>query len=89
MIDGEDHVLLMDDLPLEMPILSVRKIARKGNYVTFCEGGGYFKNVQTGHKMRLVERQGLCFIKAQVEAPSPGRASESWKPTAGSSWSGR
>ena len=32
---GEDHILPMDDQPLEMPILSVRKIVRKGNCVTF------------------------------------------------------
>ena len=88
-IDGEDHVLPMDDVPLEMPILSVRKIVRKGNYVAFRDGGGYTKNVKTGHKMRFVERQGLCLIKVQVKAPSPGKASESWKPTADFSRPGR
>ena len=82
-IDGEDHVLPMDALPLEMPILSVRNIVRKDNYVTFRDGGGYIKNVKTGHKMRFVKRQGVYFIKVQVQAPSPGKASEGLKPTAG------
>ena len=35
-IDGENHVLPTDDLPLEVP--SVRNIVRRGNYVTFREG---------------------------------------------------
>ena len=50
----------MDDLPLEIPILGVRKIVRKGTYVTFRDAGGYIKNVKTDHKMRVVERQGVC-----------------------------
>ena len=37
-IAGEDHILPMDDLPLEMPILSVRKIVCKGNCVAFRDG---------------------------------------------------
>ena len=65
------------------PILSVRKIVRKGNYVTFRDGGGYIKNVKTGDKMRFVERQGVYFIKVLVKAPSPGKTSESWQPSAG------
>ena len=82
-IDGEDHVLPMDDIPLEMPILSVREIVRKGDYATFRDGGDYLKNVRTGHKMRFVEKQGVHFTRVQVKAPSPGRASESLKPVSG------
>ena len=57
-IDGEDRVLPMDDLP-PLPILSVRNIVRNGKSVTFRDGGGYIKNVKTGHKMRFVKRQGV------------------------------
>ena len=70
-------MLPMDDLPLEMTIISVHKIVRKGNYMTFRAGGGYIKNVKTDHKMRFVEGQGVYFIKALVKAPSPGNVSES------------
>ena len=80
MIVGEDHVLPTDDLPLGMPMLSVRNTVRRGNYETFRDVGGYIKNVKTGYKMRFVERQGVYFIKVQAEAPSPGKASERFKP---------
>ena len=46
----------MNGLPLEMPILSVRKIVRKGKCVTFRDGGGYIMNFKTGRKMRFVDR---------------------------------
>lgn len=79
----------MDHLPLEMPILSVRKIIRKGNYVTFRNGGRYSKNVKTGKRLYFVEWQGVYFIKVQVKAPSPGKASEGFKHMSGFSRPGR
>ena len=82
-------MLPMDDLPNEMPILSVRKIDRKGNYVIFRGGCGYIGNVKAGHKMRFVERQGVHLIKVRVKDPSPGEGSEGQKPTAGVSRPGR
>ena len=88
-IAGEEHVLPMDDLPLEMPILSVRKIVRKGNYVTFRDGGGYIKNVKSGKRLHFVERQGVYFIKVKVNDPSPNKAVEGFKPMAGFSRPGR
>ena len=35
MIDGEKHTIEFDYLPMECPIISVRKIVRKGNRVVF------------------------------------------------------
>ena len=81
-IDGEEHELPMNDPPLEMPILSVRNIVRKGNYTPFRDGGSYIKNVKTGHNMRFVGRQGVYFTKVLVKAPSLGKTSESWRTTA-------
>ena len=88
-IAGEDHILPMDDLPLEMPILSVRKIVCKGNSVTFRDGGGHIKNVKTGKRLSFVERQGVYFNNVQVKAPSPGKASEGFNPMSGLSRPGR
>ena len=39
-IGGEDHILPMDDLDVDVPILSVRRIVRRGNLVKFRRGGG-------------------------------------------------
>ena len=88
-IAGEDHILPADDMPLEMPILSVRKIVRKENYVAFRNGGGYINNVKSGKRLHFVERQGVYFIKVQVKAPSPGKATDGFKPMSGFSRPGR
>ena len=88
-IAGEDRILPMYDLSLEMLILSVRKIVRKGNYVTFRDGGGYIKNVQSGKRLYFDERQEVYSIKVQVKAPSPGKTSEGFKPMSGFSRPGR
>lgn len=36
-IQGKQHIIDFDDLPVECPIISVRKIVRKGNRVVFQE----------------------------------------------------
>ena len=88
-IAGEDHILPMDDLPLELQIPSVRKIIREGNYVTFRNGGGYIKSVKSGKRLYFVERQGVYFIKVQVKTPSPGKTSDGFKPMSDFSRPGR
>ena len=70
-IGGEDHILPMDDLDVDVPILSVRRIVRRGNLVKFRRGGGYIQNARTGRKLPFVERQGVYFIKVKVKNPSP------------------
>ena len=39
-IEGENHMIEFDDLPVECPIISVKKIVHKGNKVVFQEKGG-------------------------------------------------
>ena len=70
-IGGEDHILPMDDLDVDVPILSVRRIVRRGNLVKFRRGGGYIQNARTGRKLPFIERQGVYFIKVKVKDPSP------------------
>ena len=70
-IGGEDHILPMDDLDVDVPILSVRRIVRRGNLVKFRRGGGYIQNARTGRKLPFIERQGVYFIKVKVKNPNP------------------
>ena len=58
-IEGEEHVIPFDDLPVECPIISVRRIVHKGNVVKFKKDGGYVLNASTGRKLRFVERNGV------------------------------
>ena len=39
-IEGETHVIEFDDLPVETPIISVRKIVHRGSKVVFKKKGG-------------------------------------------------
>lgn len=70
-IGGEDHMIPMDDIDVDLPILSVRRIVRQGNLVKFRRGGGYIRNATTGTRLHFVERQGVYFIKVKVKDPSP------------------
>ena len=75
-IGGEDHKIPMDDIDVDLPILSVRRIVRQGNLVKFRRGGGYIRNAKTGTRLHFVERQGVYFIKVKVKDPSPEDALE-------------
>ena len=57
------------DLPVECPIISVKKIVHKGNKVVFQEKGGYILNVATRKKLRFIEKRGVYFIKIRVHPP--------------------
>ena len=43
-IPSQNHEIEFDDLPVECPIISVRKIVRKGIEVVFENKGGYILN---------------------------------------------
>jgi len=77
-IDGETHIIEFDDLPVECPIISVRKIVHKGNKMVFQEKGGYILNVVTRKKLHFIEKHGVYFIKTMIQPPDedfhrPGR----------------
>ena len=77
-IEGETHVIEFDDLPVECPIISVRKIVHKGNKVVFQQKGGYILNEATRKKLHFIEKHGVYFIKIMVHPPDesfhrPGR----------------
>ena len=60
------------DLPVQCPILSVRRIIKKGNRVIFNDGGGYIEHTVTRRRIDFIEREGVYFIKMNlVSSPSP------------------
>ena len=76
-LEGHKVPITFSDLPVQCPILSVRKIVRRGNKVVFNLDGGYIKHKATGNKMYFVEREGVYFIKMKildVESPESGFA---------------
>lgn len=63
---GEKLIIAFDDIDIDTPVLSVRKIVRNGNHVKMYRGGGYVKNETTGKRLCFAERQGVYFIKLKI-----------------------
>ena len=70
LVEGEEHLIPFEDLPVECPIISVRKVVKKESIVKFKDSGGYIMNIATKKKLRFIERNGVYFIKIQVVPPT-------------------
>ena len=79
-IDDEAHIVPFEDLPVDCRIISVKKIVKKTNVVTFRDGAGYIFNTVTRKKSRFVERKGVYFIKLKILEPSEKNTSGSARP---------
>ena len=65
-LDGQPIDIPFPDLPVTMPIISVRKHIHRGHNCRIREGGGYFRNKVTGAKSRLIEKDGVYCIRLKV-----------------------
>ena len=70
MVEGGEHLIPFEDLPIECPIISVRKVVKKGIIVKVKGGGGYIMNIATKKKLRLIENNGNYFINIQIDPPT-------------------
>ena len=48
---------------LAMPIISVKLVAARGNFVGFEKTGGFIQNEVTGARTRFIERDGVYFLR--------------------------
>jgi hypothetical protein len=64
--DGHTMNIKLSDLPVSCPILSVRRIVKKGNDVVFNDGGGYILHRQSKRRIEFVEREGVYFIRMKI-----------------------
>ena len=64
-LDGHQMAVKFADLPVQCPILSVRRMIRKGNTV-FTGDGGYIQHRTARRRVDLVEREGMYFIKMKI-----------------------
>ena len=67
-VEGMNFRAKFRDMEVEIPILSVRKIVKGNNDVSFTEDGGWIRNRQTGALMHFYEYEGVYFIKLRVDA---------------------
>lgn len=65
-VQGQTHEIEFDDLPVECPIISVRKIIRKGNKAVFEERGAYILNKANRKHLIVTEKHGVYFIKIML-----------------------
>ena len=68
-IQGQNHEIEFDDLPVECPIISVRKIVCKGNKAVFQEKGDYMFNKAIRKRLTFTEKHGAYFINILVHPP--------------------
>jgi hypothetical protein len=68
-VQGMDLNMAFKDMETEVPILSVRKMVKKGNDVKFQKGGGTITNRATGRVLRFYEYDGVYFLKIEVNDP--------------------
>ena len=72
-LDGQETEIPFSNLPLSMPIISVRQhVKSRKHSCRIQEGGGYFRNLKTRAKARFVEKEGVYFVRMQVSGQVPG-----------------
>ena len=67
---GTELNMAFKDMETEVPILSVRKMVKKGNDVKFQKGGGTITNRSTGRVLRFYEYDGVYFLKIENTDPN-------------------
>ena len=71
--EGDDCEVEFDELPVAFPILSVKLLASKSHSVLFdddFDGGGCITHKINGRKSRIVEREGVYFIRMKKIRPT-------------------
>ena len=58
-LDGQTSDIPFSDLPLDVPMISVRRHVHRGHGCRIREGGGYFRNNLTRKKSRFIEKDGV------------------------------
>ena len=54
----------------KLPILSVRKMAKRNNEVKFKKDGGFIRNRKAGRLLKFQKHEGAYFLKLEVLDPS-------------------
>ena len=64
--EGIRSDITLQNVKVTTPIMSVRKLVKKGHMVEFWNGGGCIIAAKTGRKMYFVERGGVYYIKLKI-----------------------
>ena len=69
--EGIRSNVTFQNVKVSTPILSVRKLVRKGHQVAFRKGGGTITAAETGDQMEFVDRGGVYYIKLKILPAKP------------------
>ena len=73
--EGIQSNVTFQNVRVSTPILSVRKLVRKGHQVSFRRGGGTITAAETGDKMEFEERGGVYYIQLKILPPKKKKIS--------------
>ena len=65
-MDEHAMKIKVSDLTVRCPILSARRIVKKGNDIVFNYGAGYILHRHSRRRIDFVEREGVYFIKMKI-----------------------
>ena len=71
--EGFESDVTFQNIKVTTPILSVRKLVKKGHQVQFRRGGGAIV-AAGGQRMEFVERGGVYYIKMKIRPPTPANS---------------
>ena len=71
--DGQDVSIPFNDMKVQMPILAVKKMMKKGTKMLLEEDGGVLYNSRTQQRLNFIEHSGLWFMKLKVKPPPGSR----------------
>ena len=64
--EGQASTINFQCAPVDVSILSVRKLTQCGHEVRFSEMGGEIIHLKTGHNTRFAVKNGVYYIKMKV-----------------------
>ena len=67
--EGLESDVTFQNIKVTTPILSVRKLVKKGHEVEFRRGGGSIVAAGSGERMNFIERGGVYYIKLKIRPP--------------------
>ena len=76
LVDGETVAIKFDHRRVKVPILSVRRLCKDGNYCVIHKKGGFIFNEATGKRIKFMELNGVYYMRLKVVAPSDQQPDE-------------
>ena len=68
--EGHKCAITFKNCDVAMPIISVLELAKKSHRIILEEDGGHIEHLATGQITRIIERDGVYFLKMIIDDPN-------------------